>query len=132
MKKATLIISMLISIFSYSQVRLGSTASEIRQEFPPSVYPTTSGWDNDGDYYLRISFAKSTTTYYFNEDGRCYLVHLWPNTQTDLNWYVQLYNQEYVIISDTEWKMYGPNGICSVRLIYPPNGGYFFAWRLVQ
>ena len=51
-----------------------------------------------------------------------------PDNQGALNFYVELYNKQYVIVSPTKWKMYSKGGIANIQLIYPDSDGYCFIW----
>ena len=110
-----------------AQARLGHTEWEIREEFSEKTF--TSGYDKDGDKWLKMETDISTVKYYFKEETewRCYVTMVIPDNQTALNVLVEKYNREYVIISETEWKMYGNNGIMKIKLIFADEGGYYFA-----
>jgi hypothetical protein len=116
------------SIIAVGQARLGSSVSEIRSEWSESKYKLKSGYDTDGDYYITIETERATVTYYFNAEKVCYLTAIVPDNQGALNFYVELYNKQYVIISATQWKMYSKNGISNVELIFSEGGGYYFLW----
>jgi hypothetical protein len=129
MKRTLLTILFAItSVIVFGQARLGSTASEIRSEFWESSYNLKSGYDDDGDYYITITTERATVTYYFKSDKVCYLTAIIPDNQGALNFYVELYNKQYVVVSATQWKMYSNNGIANINLIYPEGGGYYFLW----
>jgi len=129
MKRTLLTILFAItSVIVFGQARLGSTASEIRSEFWESSYNLKSGYDDDGDYYITITTERATVIYYFKSDKVCYLTAIIPDNQGALNFYVELYNKQYVVVSATQWKMYSNNGIANINLIYPEGGGYYFLW----
>ena len=116
------------SIIAFGQARLGTSATEIRSEFSESSYNLKSGYDDDGDYYITVETERATVIYYFNSDKICYLTLIAPDDQGALNFYVELYNKQYVIVSAKEWKMYSENGIAKIELVYPESGGFFFRW----
>jgi hypothetical protein len=119
----------IISIVAYSQARLGYTASEIKSEFWESRYKLTSGYTTDKSvYYITIVTNRASVIYYFDTDKVCTLTIIAPDDQGALNYYVELYNRQYVIVSSTKWKMYTDNGFSNVELIYPDDGGYYFTW----
>ncbi|MBS1632917.1 MAG: hypothetical protein JST10_10135 [Bacteroidetes bacterium] len=129
MKRTLLAILFAItSSIVFGQARLGSSASDIKSEFWESHYKLKSGYDKDGDYYITIVTERATVTYYFNSDKVCYLTAIIPDNQGALNFYVELYNKQYVIVSSKQWKMYSENGIANIKLIYPEGGGYYFLW----
>jgi hypothetical protein len=116
------------SIIAFGQARLGTSATDIRSEFSESSYNLKSGYDDDGDYYITVETERATVIYYFNSDKICYLTLIAPDDQGALNFYVELYNKQYVIVSAKEWKMYSENGIAKIELVYPESGGFFFRW----
>ena len=129
MKRTLLTILFAItSVIVFGQSRLGSTASEIKSEFWENTYNQKSGYDKDGDYYITITTPKATVTYYFKTDKICYLTAIIPDNQGALNFYVEQYNKQYVIVSSKQWKMYSDGGIANIQLIYPEGGGYYFLW----
>lgn len=129
MKKLLLIILLAItSITAYAQSRLNYSANDIRDEFSDSRYNLKSNFDKSGNYYISIITGNSTVFYYFNAERTCIATFIVPDNQGALNFYVELYNSKYVIVSPTEWKMYTNNGMCEVKLVYT-NGGYYFMWN---
>jgi hypothetical protein len=129
MKRTLLTILFAItSIVAFGQARLGTSATDIRSEFSASSYNLKSGYDDDGDYYITIETERATVIYYFNSDKICYLTLISPDNQGALNFYVELYNKQYVIISAKEWKMYSEGGIAKIELVYPESGGFYFLW----
>lgn len=129
MKRTLLTILFAITtVIVFGQARLGSTASEVKSEFWETSYNQKSGYDKDGDYYITITTERATVTYYFNSDKVCYLTAIIPDNQGALNFYVELYNKQYVIVSSKQWKMYADKGIANIKLIYPEGGGYYFLW----
>lgn len=129
MKRTLLTILFAItSIIAFGQARLGTSATDIRSEFSESSYNLKSGYDDDGDYYITIETERATVFYYFNSEKICYLTLIAPDNQGALNFYVEMYNKQYVIVSSKQWKMYSENGISNIELVYPKSGGYFFRW----
>lgn len=122
----------LFSLVAFSQSRLGYYPNQILAEFPASIYGTTTGYDQDGDYYIFVRFKRCSVTYYFNYNNQCWLSLITPHTQGNLNWFVELYNNNYVILSNTHWQMYSSEGIGDIRLLYPEGGGYYFAWTTLS
>jgi hypothetical protein len=116
------------SMVSYGQARLGSTASDIRSEFWESHYKLKSGYTEERIYYISIETDRATVQYLFNTDKICTMVIIAPNNQGALNYYVELYNSQYVIVSSKEWKMYSDGGIANIKLVFADDGGYFFVW----
>ena len=120
---------LLIINLAFSQARLGSSVDDIKNEFGEAEYNLKSGYSDDGTYYVTISTDRATVIYYFSKEKICTLCMIVPDNQGALNFYVELYNEQYVIVSSTEWKMYSGGGIAEISLIYPDDGGYFFLWK---
>jgi hypothetical protein len=130
MKKTLISILFVITWFDvFGQARLGYSIAEIKSEYWESSYNLKSGFDEDGDYYITITTESATVTHYFNSDKLCTSTFIIPDNQGALNYYVEQYNKQYVIVSSTQWKMYSNNGIANINLIYPEGGGYFFVWN---
>ena len=130
MKKALLtILFSITAIIAFGQARLGTSAADIKSEFWENKYNLKSGYDKDGDHYITIETERATVIYYFNTDKVCTSTVIAPDNQGALNFYVELYNKQYVIVSSTKWTMYSENGIANIELVYPKDGGYFFVWK---
>lgn len=117
-----------INITLFGQSRLGSSASDIKAEFYEKTYKLKAEYDKDNDYSITIETNKATVTYYFDKEKICTGTAIIPNAQGDLNYYVELYNKQYVIVNSKEWKMYSNEGIANISLVYPDGGGYYFLW----
>lgn len=129
MRKALLTLSLAaVSIIGFGQARLGFSKQEIRTEFIAPRYNLQSGYTDDGTYFISIEVERASVIYLFNSEGYCTATGIIPDNQGALNFFVEMYNDRYVIISPTEWKMYSEDGILSIKLIYPENGGYYFVW----
>ncbi len=129
MKKTILfLVFIILSINGIAQARLNSTLSEVREEFSDWRYNLKSGYDSDGDFYISIETERATVIYYFDDSNLCYATIIIPDDQGALNMYAELYNSRYVIISNTQWRMYGENGIAEIELVYSDNGTYYFLW----
>jgi len=128
-KLTTSLIFSFIALISFSQSRIGHTVNQIKEEFSNNEYNLKSGYDKDGDYYIKIDEKRATVLYYFNDNHYCTMTIISPDNQGALNWYVERYNKLYVITSSTTWKMYNENGISNIELFYPKNGGYMFIWK---
>lgn len=122
------LITFLFTLVSFSQVRLGYKSEEIKYEFWQDEYNLTEGYTDDDIYYIRIRVDRAYVFNYFNYDEVCFLSIVIPDDQGALNYYVEHYNSQYVIVSSTEWKMYSKNGIAKIKLIYDGEGGYYFMW----
>jgi len=112
------------------QARLGSVASEIVKEFQATEYNLTTGYDDDGDYYIAIELDEAYVTYYFKSvDGQCYISVIYPKRQGDLNYLVEVYNKRYAILSPTSWRMYSHDGFANIELKFQ-DGQSYFIWSM--
>ena len=130
MKK--IILTFIFAVTSYivfGQARLGVSEAEIKTEFSNSRYKLTSDYNEDGIYYITIETERAMVSYLFNSDKICKASFILPNNDGALNFYVEMYNKEYVILSPTSWKVYSSQGISDIQLIYPEGGGTFFLWK---
>ena len=67
--------------------------------------------------------------HYFDEENICALTVIAPNDQGDLNYFVELYNSQYVIINPKQWKMYSENGTINTIELITNNGTTFLIWK---
>lgn len=118
MKKVLLFVTILtLTSTLFCQARIGYTREQIMNEF----YNYTFDFKQLNDSTSCISttsYDRGHLIYYFNSYGYCYSCALFPNTTGDLNFLVENYNKEYVIISETKWKAYTKKGIVDIELIY--------------
>jgi len=116
-----------IITYSYGQARLGSTIDDIKKEFTdPSLKLTP--WFDKGMAYIDITIPRALVVYSFNTEGICAMTVIIPNTVGNLNYYVERYNNSYVILSTTKWRMYNDTGSFLIELKYPEEGGYWLIW----
>lgn len=117
---------LILSFTSFSQARIGFNSYVIKSDF--YFWTFQSDYTNDGTntYYIYTNTPeRGMWAYYFNSEGICFLCKFFPNTQGDLNYYVENFNNKYVIVSDTEWKMYNNNGIMNIKLQFENGLSYF-------
>lgn len=130
MKKTILTIMFSItSCILFGQARNGNSAADISAEFSERIYDLKSGLTKDGDYYILIKTERASVLYNFDSDKVCTTTVIVPENDGALNFYVEMYNKQYVIISPTSWKMYSSQGILDIELVYPEGGGTYFIWK---
>ncbi|MCB0695036.1 MAG: hypothetical protein H6546_03810 [Chitinophagales bacterium] len=112
---------------AFGQARLGSSAQDIRSEFSSPEYELESEYTENGAYVIKLTIGRYSVAHLFNNDRICVATLVFPESQGALNALVEQYNDQYVIVSPTEWKMYSKGGIANVRLIIEEDG-YYFAW----
>lgn len=112
------------------QAMLGSMPSEIRKRFDDPEFHLESGYDEDGEYYLAVLTERAIVTYFFKGVNKpCYLTAIYPVTQGDLSFYVELYNKTCVIMSSTSWRKYFNKGFANISLAFDDENSYFL-WSL--
>lgn len=117
------------SSLAFSQARLGSTAIEIREEFSDSTYHLEEGVTDSGSPFISVELDRSSAMYMLNDEDICALTFIVPDDPGALNGMVEEYNNRYVIISPTEWRMYGEGGYADVQLVFLDDGRFYFIWE---
>ncbi len=98
-----------ISILAFGQANFG-TLEEIKARHPNVTFKISHA--ENGIKYAFAKMEYETVSYYFDkETGLSYKCVLFPDNQGILNGLVEDYNKNYVIISETSWKVYQVNGI---------------------
>jgi hypothetical protein len=116
------------SCLVFGQGRLGHSAAEIRKEFSNSSNELTSGYTDDGIYYISTKTERSTIMYLFNTDKICKSVFIFPKNDRELNFYIEMFNKVFVNISSTKWNVYTNQGNANIELMYPEEGVSCFVW----
>ncbi len=124
----TCVVFVFLQSFSWGQARLGSSAKDILEEFNESSYERESGYTDDLTYYITIKTSRASVVYFFDSDNYCDRCIIIPEDQGALNFYVEQYNKQYVILSSKAWKMYTSSGIANIDLVYGDDGMYYFLW----
>ncbi len=114
--------------FAFAQSRLGSTADEIREEFSDPTYQLEDGATDGGRPFIRVEMERSSVMYLLDDEDVCALTFIIPEDPGALNGLVEEYNNRYVIISPTEWRMYGDWGYADITLVFPEDGKAYFIW----
>lgn len=117
---------------SKSQPLFGYTPSEIRNEFPNESW-TYDKWGDNKDM-LMMSFSTQTfdVAYLFNQNNKSVFTSISPTKQGTLQYFIETYNNRYVIISNTKWKLYKEGSIFVCELMQRKDGSYFFFWTLEE
>ena len=121
-----LITLIILSNNTEAQVRLGSNKSDIMNEFREKNIKVNL--TDDGEEYLSFESNISVNLYYLDKDEICYNVVIFPKDNSAINTLVEFYNEHYVVIDETHWKMYTSNGIAKIDLIFFENSAMFI-WK---
>lgn len=133
MKKTLLTFLLAVmSAVAFGQARLGYTFADIKSEFGASKYNLEQGYREEIGYYIGIKMQNVNVLYWFNSQKICTLTLIIPDTQGTLNYLVEQYNSQYVIVSSTKWKQYSKNGIADIELQYFDDGSYYFLWSISE
>jgi hypothetical protein len=120
----------LVSVIAFGQARLGYTFTDIKSEFGASKYNLEQGYREGIGYYIGVEMQNINVLYCFNSQKICTLTLIVPNTIGALNYLVEQYNSQYVIVSSTKWKQYSKNGIADIKLQYNDDGSCYFLWSI--
>ena len=124
----TTIFFLTISLSSFSQVRLGLSAKDIDTEFSDSKYKKVSGSRDDGNYSIQVDLTFARVIYMFDEKKLCTSTLIIPFDSVALHSIIEIYNKNFVIISDTKWKMYKGGSIYNISLEQHDLAGAYFLW----
>lgn len=125
MKNFLLLLALLFTFAVNAQARLGVSYNDVYEEYRylnPTITTEKQG------LCLDVSISTVQILYYFDKDKICKTTIICPRTQSVLNGYVEKYNNSYVIISNTEWKMYNQSTISSIKLVTYEDTT-FFIWE---
>jgi hypothetical protein len=116
--KYLLAIIMLFILFqkTEAQARLGSSKKDIMNEFrEKNIQVKTT---DKGEEYLAFESEMCTNLFYFDTNENCETVVIFPKNNKAINILVEYYNNHYVIIDDTHWKMYTSEAIAQIELVF--------------
>jgi hypothetical protein len=110
-----------------AQSRLGHSKSQILEEF--AQFNPVFEIKENGDSVIHFTMDRAVVFQYINGEGFCNMSIIVPRDRDNLNYYVQKYNEQYVVLNDRNWKMYSENGtIAAIELVHH-EGLAFFVWK---
>ena len=127
--KKFLLFDIIVFTFCFNltaQSRIGYTESQIRSEFSSKTFTSSTVIDHK---VINWQDEDMSVDYFFDDSGICKLCFVTPARQSYLNYMVEKFNKNYVIISDKKWKMYNNNGIIDIELCFSDGGGYYFVMK---
>lgn len=120
-----LLICLLFAIQTKAQVRLGYSESELRREF--SEEPIFSGTTDAGYRYIYITGKHAIRYYYFDDKTNLTdMCCIMPITNGALNYLVEMYNKQAVIIDNYNWKSYDTGGAVTYITLREISGQMIF------
>lgn len=121
------LLAMATSVFS--QARLGRSIFEVKAEY--TEYSVTEQKLGDSDMLL-IDLPKAYVKHVFDDQGDCILSLIIPKDSPAVQFYVERYNKELVIISPTEWRFYVGDSIAQIKLITTDDRFIMFLWSFME
>ena len=121
------LLAMATSVFS--QARLGRSIFEIKAEYTNNSVTEQRLENND---MLLIDLSRAYVKHVFDDQGDCILSLIIPKDSPAVQFYVEKYNKELVIISPTEWRFYVGGSIAQVKLITTDDRSIMFLWSFME
>jgi hypothetical protein len=81
---------------------------------------------------LLIDLSRAYVKHVFDDQGDCILSLIIPKDSPAVQFYVEKYNKELVIISPTEWRFYAGGAIAQVKLITTDDRSIMFLWSFME
>lgn len=111
-----LLIALTFGFNTFGQSRIGYTEKQIISEF--SEFNFKPGRTEDGIKFISSVGERLMIIHYFNNQGISVMCSATPLDVGMLNFLVEKYNKNYVILSDRKWKYYDQNGnILKIELV---------------
>jgi len=123
MKKTLTTLLLIAFLSAKSQTRIGSTEYEIRSEFYEKTFQTF--YTKSGNKVIYWRDYDKEVSYGFDNSGYCTLSMIQPLKQGLLNYYVEKFNKDYVIVDETHWKWYNNSSIINISLFQEGSYSYF-------
>lgn len=130
MKRFLLLLSLICLVRGqgYGQAMIGYNMSEVKENYPDKKW-SYGMWDEEQKLQT-MSFEDESVIviYFFNDAFLCFTTTITPKTQGALQGWIENYNKKYVVVDDTNWKFYNPNGILKCTLEKTEKNLYYFRW----
>jgi hypothetical protein len=130
--KKLVIMLVLLSIVApaFSQARLGRNFYEVNQEYAENYSVIKDKFE--GNNVLTIEMNKAFIKHLFDSNNNCILSMIVPKNTIDVQYYVERYNKELVIMSPIEWRFYVGNAIAKVSLETTNDNSIVFIWTFME
>jgi hypothetical protein len=130
--KKLVIMLVLLSIVApaFSQARLGRSFYEINQEYEENYSVVIDKFKDN--IVLNIDMDRAVIKHLFDSNDICILSLIAPKNNIDVQYYVERYNKELVIMSPTEWRFYVGNSIAKVSLETLDDNSIVFFWIFME
>lgn len=130
--KKLVIMLVLLSIVApaFSQARLGRNFYVVYQEYAENYSVTKDKFE--GNNVLTIEMNRAFIKHLFDSNNNCILSMIVPKNTIDVQYYVERYNKELVIMSPIEWRFYVGNAIAKVSLETTNDNSIIFIWTFME
>lgn len=110
----------------YSQCPIGASVSEIKKLYPDFNLINSKPEDEFKNVYHEDPFF--IKGFFLDDKNICNVCILIPYDTIFLSELIELYNNNFVIISDTKWKSYTKTGIINIELQQTDDGTFYFSY----
>jgi hypothetical protein len=117
---------LLITSACHAQVRLGVTKDEIEKEF--DYLYVKKDVTSSGTECVTFTTRKATVSHLIDSAGVSFCAVLTPLGDAELKYYIERYNSDYVVISPTQWRVYGGETYADIELQHDKGRAYFL-WK---
>ena len=138
MKQLVIVLVLLFSVLSVkSQLFLGEDEKTVREKIeslsPGTIITKSPVKDVSGYFILDWKSILGESFVSFSSEGISFLYMIMPKTTSDLNYLIKYNNDNFLIVSDTEWKLYKSGKIFKIVLSYSNlYSSYVFSHSLVK
>ena len=115
----TLLLFLLISTSVFSQQLVGVSYSDVVKN-----YDVKLTYAEDGSTYLSLTEKNYYAFYFFNDDNICWCTLIYPRSLDSMYALIEVLNDHYIVVSDTEWKMYSNGVVVNAMLIRDDDNQY--------
>ena len=115
---------------AFSQARLGRNFYVVYQEYAENYSVTKDKFE--GNNVLTIEMNNAFIKHLFDSNNNCILSMIVPKNTIDVQYYVERYNKELVIMSPIEWRFYVGNAIAKVSLETTNDNSIVFIWTFME
>lgn len=126
MKKIIFVLAMFLFttlVYSQKQIAIGYTMSELESTFGPEGW--NKGTTDGGDLYLYKSFSNGVWYYSLWDGNNCNKIcFVDPQSLTQAQGFIEHMNKNWVIVDESNWKLYYKGSIIYAALFWPEGGIY--------
>ena len=132
MKKLILFLLLLIPGLSKSQPLFGYNPSQVREEHLDANWHYDKYGDAKDLLVMYYDTESIRTMYFFDYRNVSTGTVILPKNKGILQWFIETYNNRYVIIDNTHWKFYNDGSVFRCSLEQTNDGRYYFDWVIEE